>query len=471
MGQRSALVVAAAALTVVGVAVALSTRMDLLAQIIGLLVALLALLLSLRWPLLPLFVLAILIPIEEAIVLGWLGTLSRFAALLFVVSYGLPRLGRLTISAMPPAGWAYIGWAVLSVGWAIDPSVTLDELPTLGLLFTTSVLVASTVAERPTVVRPVLWVYTLSAAVTAVIGVSEYLQGGYSTAVRVAALPGQDPAHYAALLLPALVFSLHELLHGRLIALAAPVAMVCTAGIILSGTRGAWLAAAVVASVYIVIRLRPARRLVAVALMAGLVGLGLQLPGAAAFVTERSDTALSSGGAGRTDIWLVGLRIYGSAPVVGVGLANFPVAYTPERMREANVTTTVPWRPANRAPHSIVIGTLGELGTIGFVLLALFLVPLLVRTGWGPDAAAVQAMLASLVAMALFLDLLNRKQVWLVLGIACGLAYLARKLQTAAATDGATAHSTVQARWRPPGTARPKSGAMPRSATPRSRTS
>jgi O-antigen ligase len=430
IGERSALLVAAAALATVGVSVALSTQTNLLVQFVGLLIALLALLISLRWPLFPLFVLAMLIPIEEAIVVGGLGTLSRLAELLFIVAYGLPRLGRLKISAMPRAGWAYVGWAALSVGWAIDPNVTLEELPTLGLLFTTAILVASVVAERPTIVRPVLWVYTISAAVTAVIGISEYAHGGLSTTVRVAALPGQDPAQYAALLLPALVFSAYELLHGRLMALASAVATVCAMGVILSGTRGAWLSAAVVATFYLVPRLTPARRIVAVVLMVGVVALALQLPGVAAFVAERADTALSSGGAGRTDIWSVGLLIYGSAPVTGVGLANFPVAFTPARMREADVLIAPPWRPANRPAHDIVIGTLGELGTVGLIFLVLFLAPLLVRTGWGPDAAAVQAMLASLATMALFLDLLNRKQVWLVLGIACGLAYLARSSPT-----------------------------------------
>jgi hypothetical protein len=298
--------------------------------------------------------------------------------------------------------------------------------------------------------------------VTAVIGIFGYLQGGISAAARVAALPGQDPAHYAALLLPALVFSLHELLHGRRMALALAVATVCAMGVVLSGTRGAWLSAAVVAAFYLLPRLRPVRRVIAIAVMAALVGLAFELPGVAALVAERTDTALSSGGAGRTDIWSVGLLIYSSAPVAGVGLANFPVAFTARLMREADITIA-PWRPANRAPHNIIIGTLGELGTIGLVLLALLLLPLLVRPGWGPDAFAVQAALASLVTMALFLDLLNRKQVWLILGIAGGLAYLARRSRSAVAA-GARA---PDAREGPVGIPMPGekgSGAVPRLA-------
>ncbi len=57
----------------------------------------------------------------------------------------------------------------------------------------------------------------------------------------------------------------------------------------------------------------------------------------------------------------------------------------------------------------------------------LFLGPLLLRRGWGPDGTVVHAALVSLMFSALFLDVLsNRKQVWLVIGLAAGLAYLRR---------------------------------------------
>lgn len=426
LGPRRARGLVWSSLLVIGAVVAVSARLGLQVQVLALIFGFAALTASLRRPLLPLLAFAVLVPVEEAVVIGQFGTLSRYAELLFIVAYGLPRLGRITISAMPVAGWAYAGWAGLSVLWAIDPSVTIQEIPILGLLFTMAVLVAAFVTERPAVVRPVMWAYSLSAALTALIGIAEYLRGDV-TADRAAALPGQDPAHFAALLLPALVFCGYELLRGRAVPLAFVVALVTTAGIVVSGTRGAWLSAGVVGALYILPRLDLLRRIAAITLTAMLLGLTLQLPGVSSLVAERADDALSSGGAGRTDIWQVGLLIYASAPLTGVGLDNFPVAYTPERIRQSDVTIIAPWRPAFRSPHDIIIGTLGELGTMGLFLLAVFIVPLLVRRGWGPDAAMIQATLASLFTMALFLDLLNRKQVWLVIGLACGLAWLARR--------------------------------------------
>jgi O-antigen ligase len=113
--------------------------------------------------------------------------------------------------------------------------------------------------------------------------------------------------------------------------------------------------------------------------------------------------------------------------VTGVGFADFSAAYTPERIRETDVEIIAPWRPAFRDPHNLIIGTLGELGTVGLIVLAAFLLPHLLRRGWGPDAAVVQAAFAAMIVMAMFLDLLNRKEIWLLIGISWGLAWLARR--------------------------------------------
>ena len=364
LSPRAARLGVVAVLVSCGILVALATRSGTTVPVLAGVLAFLAVAVSIRWPLFPLVALAVLIPIEEALVIGQLGSLSRYAEILFVFAYGLPRLGRLTVSAMPPTGWLFVAWAVLSVTWALDPSITLDQIPTLVLTFAMAVLVASMVAERPAIVRPLLWAYCASASLTAVIGIYEFAQGGESG--RTAALQGQDPAHYAALLLPALVFAMYQLLRGRAILPAAAVTLVCGVGVIISGTRGAWVGLAVVVALFIVPRLTPVRRVGAVLLLAMLVTVGLQLPGVATLITERADTAVSSGGAGRTDIWYAGVLIFERSPLTGVGLDNFPVAHTPELVRDSDVKAYLaPWRTANRAPHSIVFGTLGELGSSG----------------------------------------------------------------------------------------------------------
>ena len=81
-------------------------------------------------------------------------------------------------------------------------------------------------------------------------------------------------------------------------------------------------------------------------------------------------------------------------------------------------------------------------------LVVLFLVPLVLRRGWGPDAQVVRAILVAFMVDGLFLDIFgNRKQVWLFIGIAAGLAYLARRAESGhEVTDAATAPVAAGAR-------------------------
>ena len=124
--------------------------------------------------------------------------------------------------------------------------------------------------------------------------------------------------------------------------------------------------------------------------------------------------------------------------MIGAGYGNFPVAFTSTAIRSAGVSFDY----TGAAPHNLVIGSAAELGVVGLVLLALFIVPLVARRGWGPDALVVQAILASLLVDALFIDIFGyRKQVWIVIGLASGLAYLAdqvrrREALGASATPG-----------------------------------
>ena len=437
LGPRSAWTIALLGLLGTLAVAALATRQGMLPIALGGVVVAITGLMGFRWPLLPLVVFAALIPIEEVVLIEGVGTLSRVAGLLFAVTYGAPRLGRLALGAIPTAGWAYLAWAIVSLGWAINPEVGWAQMATLLQLFLIALLVADFVAQRPAIVRPVFWAYSLSAAATALIGIQSYVAQGLAVS-RSSAIQNQDPAQFAAVLLPAFVFGLYEAVNGDRRILGGGITLLTTAGIVVSGTRGAWVAGAGALLLIILSGLTLRRRVALGATMLIVGAIVYQLPGIPDLVAERSGSALSTGGAGRTDIWSVGLTIFTSAPLTGVGYANFPVAFTSEVIRAAGVG----WAWFDRVgtgSHNILIAALAELGAIGLLLLGLFLGPLVLRRGWGPDAAAVRAALASLLMAALFLDILsNRKQVWLVIGLAAGLAFLARTKQQKVSTRSST---------------------------------
>ena len=441
VGPRWAWLIAVVGLCALTVLAGQATRLDMLPTALGVVLAILVTLVSLRWPLLPLILFVALIPIEELVVVGGFGTISKFAGILFAVTYRVPRLGHLTLRAMPPAAWAYLVWVILSLGWALDPNTAFGQIPTLVQLFVIAVLVADLVVQRPAVVRSLLWVYSLSAAITAVVAIQYFFTLGPSAGERAFAIPGQGPAQFAAILLPAWVFAVHQFLEGDRRIIAGIVTLLTTAGLLVSGTRGAWVGAVVVVVLFILPRLSLRRQVVAIAMIVVIGFVSLQIPGVANLLLERTGNAVSSGGAGRTDIWSVGITLFRSAPIAGVGYANFPVADTLAAIRAADVNA----RHLGAGPHNVVIGTLVELGLLGFLLLLAFLLPLVLRRGWGPDAAAVQAALASLLVAALFLDILSdRKQVWLLIGLAAGLTYIRRK-RTMSPSDEELAPSVVGA--------------------------
>ena len=422
LSSRSVIAVMLGAIACAVLGVAVATYMDLITLGIAASAGLLLLLAGLRWPLLPLCVYVAVIPIDDVVYLGDFGSLGRTAAIIFTISYVLPRIGRLKLNAMPIAGWAFLGWAILSIGWSLDADLALREIATIVQMFVIALLIADVTVDQPGRVRLLLWVYSIAAALTAAIGIANYLAGQVVEGERAAALAQQSPAHFAAILLPAFLFGLHELLAGRLKLLSGAVVLVSGVAIVLAGTRGVWLGAMFVTGIFVIPRLRRGQQVVALGLLAAVLVLVMQIPGAGDLITQRAGNAISSGGSGRTGIWTVGLGIIESSPIVGVGYANFPVAYTPEMIRE---TVAGDLTDVGRAPHNIVIGTLGELGAIGLIMLAMFLGPLLLRRGWGPYGAAVQAILASLMVSALFLDMLgNRKHVWFVIGLAAGLTYV-----------------------------------------------
>lgn len=422
VGTRMARLIAACGLVGVAGVAALATRQGMLPILVGLAVLGVCTLLGLRWPILSLALFAALIPFEDIVFIDGFGTISRFAGILFAVTYALPRLGHLKLGVMPPAAWAYLAWAIVSVGWALDAGTASESIMTLLQLFVIAVLVADFVVHRPATVRSVLWVYSLSATAAALIGIQTFETAG----TRAAVFQNQNPEHFAAVLTVALLFGLHEALNGNRRILGAAIALVTTIAVIVTGTRGAWVAVVIVVLLFMLPQLSPKRRIAMAGLALALVVVAYQIPGVAELIGERAGIALSTGGAGRTDIWSVAGTIYLSSPVLGVGYANFPVAYTPAVVLASGVAS---WDNLQvRGAHNLVILTIVELGPIGLLLLAAFLSPLVLRRGWGPEALTVQAALAALLIQALFVDMFsNRKPVWLVIGIAAGLAYLARR--------------------------------------------
>src|SRR5690606_26600333 len=97
------------------------------------------------------------------------------------------------------------------------------------------------------------------------------------------------------------------------VALAGLVVLIIT-GMLVSGTRSAWLATLVAVVLLILPRLRLRQYIGLATICLLLVGITLSTPGIGEFVSQRATSAVETGGAGRLDIWKVGVGMLDQSP-------------------------------------------------------------------------------------------------------------------------------------------------------------
>jgi O-antigen ligase len=416
-----------AVLLVVAATAAFATRFDALPAVLGGVALALSAAAALRWPSVLLYIYVASIHLNFAGPPGPLGTVPRVVGIVFVVGYLVPRLRVLRLDAVPVVLWGLLVWFLASSLWAIEPDVAISSWLSLAQLAAVTVLIASIVAAEPKEVGRVMWVYSASAAISAAVGVVNYLQNPAIFLTRATGFEAQDPALFSSALIPAVLYLTYRITSAdtKLLVrvLSAAGALSCVAAVALSGTRSAWLALAAAALVWVV--LRPSRRLalgfvtVAVAILA----LALVVPGASDFLLDRTGSAAETGGAGRTDIWSVAYTLFTSSPVAGVGFANFPVAFTQQAIDVSPVSVLAAEDAVvGQGAHNLILASLVETGLIGTTLVVVTMLTILRETGRAGSGTVVQVTLVALLVQSLLLDILLQKQLWLMVAFGLGLA-------------------------------------------------
>jgi O-antigen ligase len=221
------------------------------------------------------------------------------------------------------------------------------------------------------------------------------------------------------------------------------------AGIVLSVSRGGFLALAVVLFAGLILAGRWRVRLLLVVPFVVLASGGYLLANPAALQRVTS----SNGGTGRTDLWTVGLRIVADRPVQGVGAGNFANAsirylLRPGRLARSDLIANTP-----KVAHNTYLTVLAELGIVGGLLFAALIIVtlacgmraarLFARRRDGPMELLARAWLvgmAGLLTADAFLSAEFSKQLWLLLAVGPALLAVARS------SSARTARSTAPVR-------------------------
>ncbi len=362
---------------------------------------------------------ALLVPFDNLLDVSAFGTLTRLLAIACgaALLFWLLRTRRAVMPGRALWVWIlYAMWAVVSLIWAIDASAGFAHLFTLFQLLSLYAVVSFMPIDRRTL--------GIVVAATIVSGVIAGLYGAYlfhhgidvSANGRLFITADDntiDPNQFAASLLVPIALAIVSLLGSRTLwqRLACIVALIAMGGgVAVAGSRGGLLA---VLAIFVIIFVRMRSRMLAAGLGVGALGLSLALYGN---VVSRFSNAAQTGGAGRVDIWRVGLEAFREHFWVGAGYSNFPIAFD-----QAFITVSEHYYTHwHRAPHNILISTGVELGVVGLgILLWAWWTQL--RTMRAIDRSnplfglrtGLEAAVIGLFVASMFLDTLTVKYLWL----------------------------------------------------------
>lgn len=404
--------------------------------IVGIIVLGLASILFTR-PLYALLGYVMLIPFEELAVFAALGTPTRLAGILFFGAYLFHRRFQINVRVMPLVAWLWLFWITASLMWS--HRLAWDFYFQTLQLFLATLLIADYLSRNPKNLKYILNGYMLSALIIAVMGIYNFFGNagnvsGFSAASRVSGIQNQGVETFAFSLVPGFLIAFHYVITTKRSSvrwLNVILMVVFAMGMILSGTRGSWVATVGALVIVYLPRLKPRHYLtIIIGVILG-TGIALQVPVIANFVNYRVSSALSSGGEGRTTIWLVTWNMFMQQPVLGIG---WRMSETYMSLQDFDSTRqSLTWesnfgRFQPRTPHNIYLQNLAELGIVGFVLFMAWLIPLVTpRVHRDPELRDLW-LIALAICMAMLVGGLTnpafaKKYFWLALALPQGLRY------------------------------------------------
>lgn len=348
---------------------------------------------------------------DSAILVTWLA--GAFAgAGLFVYGVATGRLKR------PPRQACYWGafmiWLALSTAWTIDKPTSIGRISSVLSILALYAVAAAFRTTRQELSR-ILVAVIVGGVVASLVSIYQGAQLGFQQ--RAAMSFGEwhgNPNEFAfSLLLPFSLAFAGVLSRGSFTRKAVLlVALTCVAaGIFLAMSRGA-LTALLVTTATLLLRVGIRKRL-----LIPLFVIALPLLFVPNLFYQRLEEARSDRGTGRLDVAFVGLEVIRHHPILGTGMATFPIVYD----RYAGYAPV--FRGYQRSSHNTYLQAWAETGMVGFGLLLLAVVyqlktarAALGATGTGDwSGVAVEAACWGALVFGLSASLEFSKSFWLIL--------------------------------------------------------
>jgi len=363
---------------------------------------------------------AFLVPFDSVNVIGGSETgtsltwIAGTGALVTLILTGL-AYDRLQTPPRAALWWAgFIIWSAASILWAVNPQQVIRRLPTALSLFLLYLVVVCIQVRRRELSRIAMMVIAGGCVASAYASFT-FIQGGMAdrTSLELGS-NNADPNQFAASLLLPLSLAVGEFFSSstkglRYLMLAATALI--SLGMLLTMSRGAFIAVMVMTAVYFRHLRFTWRMLIPVAV------LGCALATMPQTFFSRFEESFSTGGAGRIYIWQAGVASLQQYAGAGAGLENFEEAY------QSYAGWAKRFRGFQRGAHNIYLAIAVELGIYGLLLAFLAIRShlhsvreLRVAFSGNPIPMRVVASYAAclgLLTAGFFLDILWRKSFWL----------------------------------------------------------
>ncbi len=392
-----------------------------------------------------------LLPYDSLLQVASGGTLTRLVAILAGVALLLRALflGKLR---QPPRAW--FGWFafMLFVGtsflWTADlPTGQLIYLQSAQLFAMLTILAIYPASDLE--LRGALVIMVLSGVGAALYGVHLYLGGSVSMFENRLVLQTSsgvvlDPNYFATSFVIPIAVAFAAAFYTRgwwLRALCVGASLVMMSGVLVSGSRGAFVAIGVMFAYFVV---RSKNRLQVGAVVGAALGLTALFP--SVWTRFAKDPSAAGSGSGRTYIWQTGLHSLSQHWLFGGGVGSFQTLYDASLLSNFQPV----FQGWSRPSHSIVVGTLTEYGAIGLVLVmaAWYFTfrqtrTIAVTSRYYGIRLASEAALIGLFSQAFFIDTLLIKYYWLGYALPLLLFNVAARPQPSRARAAAVAGGRI----------------------------
>ena len=345
----------------------------------------------------------------------------------------------------------FLGWITLSIIWAEDPALAVEQATVFLLVAVLYVIVYTAVRTR----KQAFWVvgaFVLGTAITAAYGLVLRPDPNGQTAERLASTIN-DPNFLAAILVAGIVLGGAGFLAARgwrLLQLGALIAVgLSLVAFLLTGSRGGVIGLGVALLVAIAFGGRWRWQIAFAATVATTLGVAYYVALAPPDLTARIASATQGEVSTldtRSTIWTVAWRMAEDYPITGVGIGNFEARSAEYVIRPGTTYRTDRVIDDPGVAHNSYLGPLAEIGIVGLALLLSIIGFSLVctaraarrfeRNGDSRMEAIARGLLVAnvgLLTAAFFISAESNKFVWLML--AMGPALLAVAESSGAATS------------------------------------